>query len=177
MNIQEDELKYKSDSTLSFFGTKIDQLTLITFSLGVVLSIFIWVYFGLYNHGYNKYFLFALCIFLIVQIFTSGTYIGSFSIEDNEVKEVVQLNAVLFSSITILLAFGNGNFTKENNKMLVIALLLSMLSIIYYSVQKNSESKRTIRKLKVAFMTISVFVFMNMLFNLGVEKFDLLNTT
>ena len=174
MNIQEDELKYKSVSAVSFLGKQLDILTVIMFSIGIALSIFIWLYFGLYRKGYNRYFLFVLCIFFVIQIFTSGTYISSYSIEDNEIKEVVQLNSILFSSLIILLAFGNNTFSVQDKKMLVIAIFFSLLSIIYYSIKKDSEAKRTIRKLKIMFMTISVFVFMNMLFNLAVDKYDLL---
>ena len=174
MNIQEDELKYKADYTVSFFGKKVDILTIIIFSIGIAISIFIWLYFGLYKENkYNRYFLYAICIFFVSQIFTSGTYTGSYSIEDNEIKEVVQLNAVLFSSLIILFAFGN-NFDIQHKKMLVIAILLSLLSLTYYNIKKDSESKRTIRKLKIMFMTISIFIFANFLFSVGVEKLELL---
>jgi len=175
MNIQEDELKYKTDSTVSFFGKKVDILTMIMFSFGIALSIFVWLYFGLYNQNtYNRYFLYAICIFFVVQTFTSGTYIGSYSIEDNEIKEVVQLNSVLFSSLIILIAFGNSNFDIQHKKMLFISVFLSLLALVYYSIKKDSESKRTIRKLKIMFMTISIFVFANFLFSVGVEKLELL---
>lgn len=177
MNIQEDELKYKSNPTVSILGEKIDTMSLIMFSFGIGLSIFIWLYFGLYNQNrYNRYFLYAVCIFLFTQIFTSGTYIASYSIEDNEIKEVIQLNAVLFSSLVLLLALGNSNFESTHKKMLIIAIILSTFSLMYYNIKKDSGLKRAIRKLKIMFTTISIFVFINMLFILGVDKFGLLQT-
>ena len=173
MNIQEDELKYEADSTVSFFGKKVDILSVTMFSIGIAISIFIWLYFGLYKENkYNRYFLYAICIFFVTQIFTSGSYTGSYSIEDNEIKEVVQLNAVLFSSLVILISFGN--FYTRHKKMLVIAIFLSLLALTHYSIKKDSKSKRKIRKLKVMFMTVSIFIFANFLFTVGVEKFELL---
>jgi len=175
MNIQDEELKYKKEKTVSFFGIKLDVVTLTMFGVGIILSILTWVYLGLYNKGYNKYFLYALCIFLVTQIFSSGTYVASYTVEDNEIKEVVQLNAVIFSSLVILLAF-SVNFAPEDNKMLIIALFYSILGILYYSSPKDGDAKRMIRKMKTAFMTISVFLLLNMLFNMGVRKFGLLES-
>jgi amino acid permease len=114
-------------------------------------------------------------LFLVTQIFSSGIYAGSYSVEDNEIKEIVQLNAVMFSSLIILIAFQNNNYSEQDNKMLVIALVLSLLALMYYNTPKSSSSKRIIRKMKNVFMTISIFVFMNMLYNLGCNKFGLLS--
>jgi len=174
MNIQDEELNYKTDTYFNLFGQKVDYLTTVVNVFGICLGIFIWLYFGLYNKGYNKYFLYALCLFLVSQTFTSGISIASYSVEDNEIKEVVQLNAVLFSSLTILFAFGNSNFDSEDNKMLIISLFVSLLAVVYYSIKKSGDGKRTIRKLKILFMTISIFIFMNFLFNVAVKKFNLL---
>ena len=133
------------------------------------------LYFGLYRNGYNKYFLYVLCIFLIIQIFSSGTYTASYLIEDNEIKEIVQMNAVVFSSLVILLAFSSyTNFNSDEVKMIIIALFFSLLGTLYYTSPKDGDSKRIIRKLKTAFMTISIFILFNMLFNLGTRKFGLL---
>lgn len=176
MDIQKEEIDYEKGKTVSLFGMNFDIISLSIFLGGIGLSIFIWLYFNLYNSSsYNKYFLIALCLFFIVQIFISGPYSGSYSIEDNETKEVIQLNAVLFSSIAILLAFNNSRFKKEDSKMLILALILSSFSVIYYSIKKDSDSKRIIRKLKVSFMTIGIFLFINTLFNVGVREFNLLN--
>ena len=174
MNIQDEELKYKEDKTVSFFGMSLDIVSLLSFTVGIVLAVFTWIYFGLYNKGYNRYFLYALCIFLIVQIFSSGLYTASYSVEDNETKEIVQMNAVIFSSLVIILAFSNNsNFNSDDIKMIIIALFFSILGTLYYTSPKDGDSKRIIRKLKTAFMTISIFVFINMLFNLGTRKFGL----
>ena len=173
MDIQQEELQYKQDPTISLFGTKLDSLTVSMFSFGIALSIFIWFYFGFFT-GHNRYFLIVLCLFFIYQIFASGRYAGSYSMEDNEMKEVVQANSVLFSSLIIILAFGNKSFNDDNNKMLVISLLLSLVAIIYYSMKKTSDYKRMIRKLKITFMTISIFIFAMMIFNVGVSQFNLL---
>jgi hypothetical protein len=175
MNIQADELKYKKERTVSFFGKQLDMVSLISFMLGIILSVLVWFYFGLYQKGYNRYFLYALCAFFVIQIYMSGTYVASFTVEDNEIKEIVQVNAVIFSSLVILLAFSsNPNFSADDNKMIVIALFFTLLGVIYYSSPKDPYAKRTIRKLKTAFMTISIFLLLNMLFNLAVNKFELL---
>ncbi len=174
MNIQDEELKYKEDKTVSFFGIRLDTVSLLSFTLGIILAVFTWLYFGLYSKEYNKYFLYALCIFLIVQIFSSGLYTASYTVEDNETKEIVQMNAVVFSSLVIILAFSNNsNFNSDDIKMIIIALFFSLLSALYYTSPKDGDSKRIIRKLKTAFMSISIFVFINMLFNLGARKFGL----
>ena len=153
----------------------LDTVSLLSFTVGIILVVFVWIYFGLYSNGYNKYFLFALCIFLIIQIFSSGTYTASYSVEDNEIKEIVQMNAVVFSSLVILLAFSSyANFNSDEVKMIIIALFFSLLGTLYYTSPKDGDSKRTIRKLKTAFMTISIFILFNMLFNLGTRKFGLL---
>jgi hypothetical protein len=175
MNIQNEELNYEKQKVISLFGTKLDIVTLIIFTGGILLSIFIWTYFGLYNYKNNRYFLLVLCLFLVTQIFSSGIYAGSYSVEDNEIKEIVQLNAVMFSSLIILIAFQNNNYSEQDNKMLVIALVLSLLALMYYNTPKSSSAKRIIRKMKNVFMTISIFVFMNMLYNLGCNKFGLLS--
>lgn len=175
MNIQDEELKYKKEKTVSFFGKQLDIVSLLTFTIGIIIAVLVWFYLGLYNKGYNRYFLYALCAFLVIQIFTSGTYVASYSVEDNEIKEIVQINAVVFSSLIILLAFSsNPNFSAEDNKMVVIALFFSLLSVLYYSSPKDAYAKRTIRKMKTAFMTISIFLLFNMLFNLSLRKFELL---
>ena len=175
MNIQAAELKYRKERTVSFFGSQLDSVSFFSFGLGIILSILVWIYFGLYQKGYNKYFLYALCIFLIIQIYMSGSYSASYTVEDNEIKEIVQINAIIFSSIIILLAFSsNPNFSVDDNKMIVIALFFSLLGLIYYSSPKDPYTKRTIRKLKTAFMSISIFLLFNMSFNLGANKFGLL---
>lgn len=175
MNIQAAELKYRKERTISFFGKQLDSVSLISFTFGIIISVLVWIYFGLYQKGYNKYFLFALCIFLVNQIYMSGTYSASYTVEDNEIKEIIQINAVIFSSLIILLAFSsNPNFSADDNKMIVIALFFSILGLIYYSSPKDPYAKRTIRKLKTAFMTISLFIMINMIFNLAVNKFGLL---
>lgn len=175
MNIQDEELNFKKEKTISFFGKQIDIVSLVCFSIGIILSVMVWFYLGLYQTGYNRYFLYALCVFLVIQIYMSGTYIASFSVEDNEIKEIVQINAIIFSSLIILLAFSsNPNFSSQDNKMIVIALFFSLLGLLYYSSPKDPYAKRTIRKMKTAFMTISVFLLFNMLFNLGINKFGLL---
>lgn len=175
MNIQDEELKYKKDKTVSFFGKQLDIVSLFTFTLGIILAVLVWFYLGLYQKGYNRYFLYALCAFFLVQIFMSGTYIASYTVEDNEIKEIVQINAVIFSSLIILLAFSsNPNFSSDDNKMIVISLFFSLLGLVYYSSPKDPYAKRTIRKLKTAFMSISIFLLFNMIFNLGTKKFELL---
>ena len=175
MNIQAEELKYKKERTISIFGLQLDNVSLFSFAFGIILSVLVWVYFGLYQKGYNKYFLYALCIFFLIQIYMSGTYLASYTVEDNEIKEIVQINAIIFSSLVILLAFSsNPNFSADDNKMIVIALFFSLLGLIYYSSPKDPYAKRTIRKLKTAFMTISIFLLINMVFNLGRKKFELL---
>jgi hypothetical protein len=174
MNIQDEELNYKKEQTVSFLGLTLDTVTLVVFTLAIGFSLFLWLYFNLYNFQYNRYFLFALIFFLITQIIFSGTYVASYSIEDNEIKEVIQLNAILFSSLVILLAFGNSHFNEQDNKLLILSLFVSVLSLIYYSVPKSGGYKRFVRKLKTAFMTISIFLFMNMMFNVATRKFDLL---
>ena len=175
MNIQDEELKYKKEKTVSFFGKQLDIVSLFAFTLGIILAVLVWFYLGLYQKGYNRYFLYALCAFFLVQIFMSGTYIASYSVEDNEIKEIVQINAVIFSSLIILLAFSsNPNFSSDDNKMIVISLFFSLLGLVYYSSPKDPYAKRTIRKLKTAFMSISIFLLFNMLFNLGTKKFELL---
>ena len=175
MNIQDEELNYKKEKTVSFFGKQLDIVSLFAFTLGIILAVLVWFYLGLYQKGYNRYFLYALCVFFLVQIFMSGTYIASYTVEDNEIKEIVQINAVIFSSLIILLAFSsNPNFSSDDNKMIVISLFFSLLGLVYYSSPKDAYAKRTIRKLKTAFMTISIFLLFNMLFNLGTKKFELL---
>ena len=175
MNIQDEELKYKKDKTVSFFGKQLDIVSLFTFTLGIILAVLVWFYLGLYQKGYNRYFLYALCAFFLAQIFMSGTYIASYTVEDNEIKEIVQINAVIFSSLIILLAFSsNPNFSSDDNKMIVISLFFSLLGLVYYSSPKDPYAKRTIRKLKTAFMSISIVLLFNMLFNLGTKKFELL---
>ena len=175
MNIQAEELKYKKERTISIFGLQLDNVSLFSFAFGIILSVLVWVYFGLYQKGYNKYFLYALCIFFLIQIYMSGTYLASYTVEDNEIREIVQINAIIFSSLVILLAFSsNPNFSADDNKMIVIALFFSLLGLIYYSSPKDPYAKRTIRKLKTAFMTISIFLLINMVFNLGRKKFELL---
>ena len=175
MNIQDEELNYKKEKTVSFFGKQLDIVSLFAFTLGIILAVLVWFYLGLYQKGYNRYFLYALCVFFLVQIFMSGTYIASYTVEDNEIKEIVQINAVIFSSLIILLAFSsNPNFSSDDNKMIVISLFFSLLGLVYYSSPKDAYTKRTIRKLKTAFMTISIFLLFNMLFNLGTKKFELL---
>lgn len=176
MDIQKEEIDYQKGKTVSLLGNNFDLISLSIFLGGIALSIFIWFYFNLYSVSkYNKYFLIALCLFFIVQIFISGPYSGSYSIEDNEIKEVIQLNAVLFSSIAILLAFNNSRFKAEDSKMLILALILSSFGVVYYSIKKDSDSKRIIRKLKVSFMTIAIFLFINMLFNVGTREFGLMS--
>ena len=175
MNIQDEELNYKKEKTVSFFGQQLDIVSLFAFTLGIILAVLVWFYLGLYQKGYNRYFLYALCVFFLVQIFMSGTYIASYTVEDNEIKEIVQINAVIFSSLIILLAFSsNPNFSSDDNKMIVISLFFSLLGLVYYSSPKDAYTKRTIRKLKTAFMTISIFLLLNMIFNLGTKKFELL---
>lgn len=175
MNIQDEELNYKKEKTVSFFGKQLDIVSLFAFTLGIILAVLVWFYLGLYQKGYNRYFLYALCVFFLVQIFMSGTYIASYTVEDNEIKEIVQINAVIFSSLIILLAFSsNPNFSSDDNKMIVISLFFSLLGLVYYSSPKDAYAKRTIRKLKTAFMTISIFLLLNMIFNLGTKKFELL---
>ena len=175
MNIQDEELNYKKEKTVSFFGKQLDIVSLFAFTLGIILAVLVWFYLGLYQKGYNRYFLYALCVFFLVQIFMSGTYIASYTVEDNEIKEIVQINAVIFSSLIILLAFSsNPNFSSDDNKMIVISLFFSLLGLVYYSSPKDAYTKRTIRKLKTAFMSISIVLLFNMLFNLGTKKFELL---
>lgn len=172
MNIQQEELNYQKEPTILLFGNELDANSLYIFSFGIILSIFIWFYFGFFT-GHNKYFLIFLCLLFLYQITEAGTSAASYSIEDNEIKEVNQSNSILFSSVIILIAFGNKSLSNEHYKMLIISSLLSLAVIIYISVKKSSGSKRFIRKVKIAFMTISIFMFAMMLFNLGCSQFGM----
>lgn len=161
--IQQEPLEETSTFFVPFLETKIDKISTISLIFGIVATYFIWKKLGLINILNNDRNLAIIYILLIstfvIQIFTSDTTVGGYTMEFNEITNLNQIISVFMGTLILYAVFIKNNNNTERNT-LYTAIMINALLIIYISVKNDGNSIRQVKKFKQVGLNIVIFLFM-----------------
>jgi hypothetical protein len=179
------ELKSSSDCsepctsdnpTTSVLGRKVDTLSLVIFSVGILIWIVLWQFTSLRNikaqNGILNLPFWGMILFNGLMIFTSDT--RTFDYHEEETRlDVIKQYAAIVGGMILAMALFSDVLTKlvtpgkvnDYFIIMLMALIVTLIPLLYISFHKEARSMRLVRKVKQTFynmgigLLLSVFLF------------------
>jgi len=165
-----DNQQVYQDDTITAFGDKIDSTSFYISLIGILCSVILWYYTDLLKIGVNNkpvlIFLLLLIAIFITQIFSSSTFSGGTHIEQNKLIVTEQINSILIGSILFFIFILNSSNIHSPKIYILsyITLLMAIGNALNISVKKSGSSIRVLRKIKEAFLNITIVMFASVIY-------------
>lgn len=158
-------IEFEKGDTLLLFGYDIDKNTTIIISIGIVVSILLWHFTGLFKHIPNNNILFfifiSMILFFISQIFATSFLSGNITLEYSKLVGISQLTSTLLGSLIIFLFMSNQFITQESRKNIninmYIIICILMISQVWVNVKTSGTQIKIVRQIKETLFNVSVF--------------------
>lgn len=163
---EEEILRLKPLPYVEFAGKKINLDNLIISCLGLILWIFIWKYFNLFDIGKYSLIFFLLYILIILfNIFNSSVdternlELATYEIE----KQITNVEAAMGVIILLYVFLYNIQIDSSSRiivyKLLTIVMVLCSISIIKYALKNDTVNVRNVRIISEKFYNQAIILF------------------
>jgi len=168
--IEEGSNKLAKLKTLNIFGIEIDLESLIVIIIATILWLLLWVGFNIFNIvSYAEFFFILYIIIILINLANSATDVPD--LETERLQQSSQQSFIQGGIAVFILAFVflyNINMDEEDRtkvyRVLIIALIISCLSIIILNVKNDPVNIRFVRKIQQMLYNQGLILFLLALF-------------